>query len=131
MASALRSNAPKISSRTEGRSSLESLIPKTSASPRTTAAATSGPASAPRPASSAPASGPRRHRIHAASKAYREHSSGGRPLGRGDFDLGDLRGVEREDPLHIHTEGVLPDRERSVNTAALARDTEALEDLYA
>jgi hypothetical protein len=38
--------------------------------------------------------------------------------------------VEREDPLHVHPEGVLPDRERLVNPAALARDTQAFEDLY-
>src|SRR3712207_6761793 len=50
---------------------------------------------------------------------------------RGDFDLGDLRGVEREDPLHVHAEGVLPYREGLVDAAAFARDTQALEDLYA
>src|SRR5918994_4153644 len=48
----------------------------------------------------------------------------------GHLYLRDLRGVEREDPLDCHPEGVLPDGERLVDSPALARDTQALEDLY-
>src|SRR6266545_598712 len=48
---------------------------------------------------------------------------------RGDLDPLDLRRVQRERPLHAHSEGLLPHRERLPGAGTLAFEDDALEHL--
>src|SRR5207244_10911952 len=50
---------------------------------------------------------------------------------RGDLDLLDLRGMERERPLHADAERLLPHGERLAGTGSLPLEHDSLEDLNA
>src|SRR5512135_2364450 len=119
---------------------------------RRTAAATTGPASGPRPASSTPASRRTPRANHASSTAGSSTSTfallpdpprlAGEPAQVGELRAADLplphhlhrphaRPVQREDPLHAHARGPLPHRERLADPAAEPPPAHALERLEA